>query len=209
LKGRIIYPMLVILLLTSLLLSNVSAAKQSTTYKTNISNPYALILINNGTIEVGETFNLTFEVNNPIDYKLVNVTFWLEIPLELEILSNETTAPTEFQVELTEVNTVNVSCKVNTIEKNSTFVMIFKLKGSKLGRYVIKLSSVKAVKVKGEYKKEITLTEGQELHLQVVKKEVSKYPKEGVKDPSLYILVFSVFLPMIILFFSRKIAWRT
>jgi len=173
------------------------------------AEPYALILVDNGTIEVGNRFNLTMILNNPTNYRLENITFWLDIPIELEIISNVSSASTQFNISFIELeNAYNISCFVRSIEKNSIYTLSIMLKGSKIGKYSIKLSNVKATKVKGEYSKEITITSSQELQLQIVKKTVPKYPPEGEVDSSLYILIFTIILPIAIMIVSRKIAWR-
>ena len=205
LKGVIILTTIIALL--SITIVNYNTISVSST---NLNDePYALILVGNGTVEEGNYFNLTMLLNNPTSYRLENVTFWLEIPIELEIISNVSSRPTQFDISFIELeNSYNITCLVESVEKNSIYTLNIELKGSKIGKYSIKLSNIKAVKVKGEYTKEITIASSQELQLQIVKKTIPRYPPEGETDPSLYILIFTIILPVIIMILSRRIAWR-
>ncbi|MGQ4891082.1 MAG: hypothetical protein ACP6IP_01200 [Candidatus Njordarchaeia archaeon] len=172
----------------------------------NSESPFALFLIQNGTIYVDQSAELNLVIRNPSSYYLKNVSLYILFPLEASLLANASSAETNITTDIVEEGK-NVSIMIPVIEKNSTYTLNFELKFSKTGTFEIVTSAIKAVKTKGEYREEITL-ELNNLVVTVAKKTSVPYPPEGTKDLTLIIILFLVIIPILVLKMGNKIAWK-
>ena len=192
-------------LLFSLCINPVNSSTQNQ-LSPSAENPYALFLIENGTVYKNHIVQLTLFIRNPSSFYLKNVSLYILFPLETSLISNSTSTETNITTDIVEEGK-NVTIFIPLIEKNSTYTLIFQVKFVKTGTFEIVTSNIKAVKNKGEYKEDLEL-ELNNLVITVVEPPSVLYPPEGTKDFTYVILLFLVVIPISVLSFGHKIAWK-
>jgi len=203
-----------IILMAPLLLLLVIAIGNNTSFKRvygelNVAQfeqePSGYVLVKDGNITKQDVAQLYIVVKNPTTFNLINLSFYILLPLEAEIVSNITTIETYLTVTPIEEGK-NLSISVPIIPKNTTYILTLYLKFSKTGVYYIDASDISCIKKKGELQENISIKMNNVI-ISVQEKSKNYYPQEGTTDITFGILIMTI-LPIIILAISNKIAWK-
>ena len=169
---------------------------------------YAVMFLDRGKTFPKEPVTLTLVISNPTIYNLVNSSLYFEFPLKTVFVRNASNFDTELGVELTGEDTYNVSVKIPIIPKNSTYMLNITFSLPEKGYYVIKATDIDAYKKKGELVEKVVILMNKEVYLTVEDKKESPIPPEGTTDATWIIAIITVLVPLVVMSFGHKFAWR-
>ncbi len=159
-------------------------------------------VVNTSKVEVKDPFELLTIIVNPTSFTIKNLSFYILAPPYIEIINATNTSLARAFVKKT-VERVNITIKIETIERNSTFIHKLVLISNSSGDVRFDYSEAHFTKVKGEYKLDALVTIPDKT-IKVYSK-IKAPPEEGhISEPEIIILGLIV-LPLVAYILAPRI----